>query len=431
MTELPFGEWPSPISAASLVRGAVGIGEVVPDGEDVWWAESRPSEGGRTAVMRWRAGRVEEITPSDAYVRTLVHEYGGGAWWVHDGVLFYADLADQRLRRLTPGGEPLLLTPVPERERGLRYADGRTTPDGRWYVCVRERHEGPGAETEAVNELVAVATDGSENVVSLWRGSDFVMSPRLSAAGDRLAWIAWDHPDMPWDSTELWTAEIGAEPRSGAVGERLVLVAARVVAGNGDEALCEPGWGPDGELYVVSDRHEWWNLHRVDGSELVAVVEGDFEVATPPWVFGMQRWAIVGARTGDGAGDGTPVVVAGRSGGDTLVAGSRPIDTVDRTISSLHATPAGGLVVAGSGFGHETEVVRLALADGSTSREVLRPARDLGLDPAFLTPPEPLSFPTGGAGDARAHALLYRPAHPEHRGPADSRPPLMVLAHGG
>ena len=206
---LPFGEWPSPVTAASLVQGAAGISEVIADPVRpwlLWWAESRPDEGGRTAVMccdlsGGGAAAPVEFTGADANVRTRVHEYGGGSWWPHDGSLFYVEFADQRLRRLDqPGAEPVLLSAEPPSPGAWRYADGRVTPDGRWCVCVRERHDTGG---EPVNELAAVAADGSQTQRTLWAGSDFVMTPRVSPDGSMLAWISWDHPDMPWDATRL------------------------------------------------------------------------------------------------------------------------------------------------------------------------------------------------------------------------------------
>ncbi len=435
---LPYGSWPSPIGAGAVTAGTVSVGEVVPAGPAgavaVWWAERRPDEGGRTAVMRRGPDAdVSEITPPDADVGTRVHEYGGAAWWVFaspwgDETLVYADDADQRLRRLAPGdGEPVVLTPEPPVPAGWRYADMRPVADGRWLVGVRERHGPDGGEP--LDELVAVPTDGSGIVVELWWGSDFVMSPRPSPDGDRLAWIAWRHPDMPWDATALWIADLvvdGGVPRlSGA----RCLVDGR----DRDEALCEPGWSPDGRLLVCTDRDDWWNLHAVDAAsgELTPVVTGEFEIATPPWVFGMQRWAC------------TPwgvVAAAGRPAGDRILLDGEPVAAaaVDTEVASLYATADGDVVYAGGGFGHETEIVRLRLgdADGDPARvvrEVLRPSRyldvELGIGEGFLPPPEPVSFPTGD-GEV-AHGLHYAPAHPDVVGPRGEAPPLLVLVHGG
>jgi len=462
-----FGSWESPISAETLVSGAVGISEVCADGDDIWWAESRPSEGGRTAVMRHSAGATAEITPPDAYVRTLVHEYGGAAWWADRGVLYYSDLSDQRLRRLTPGDLPVFLTPEPLVERGLRYADGRVTPDGRWLICVRERHPGalgpealndsakaaeqaasgvPAADSEPVNELVAVATDGSGAVVCLWSGSGFAASPRISPDGTKLAWISWDHPDMPWDSTVLRVHELahrvgGESPALG--GELLAL-------GDGDEAWAEPDWTPDGRLLACSDRHEWWNLYEIDlgSAEVSLAVGGPFEIATPAWVFGMQRWAV---------GDAGIVAVAAMPAGDEILIDGATCATVDTSIASLRACQ-GGVVYAGSGFCSETEVVRLRIGEHGIERRVISSGRDLPVPSDLLIEPEAITFPTGpaacdpspdagskepeggrggsmGSGTAEAqpvaHALYYPPTNPACCGPTGERPPLLVLAHGG
>jgi dipeptidyl aminopeptidase/acylaminoacyl peptidase len=421
----PFGEWLSPVTAESLVSGAVGINEVCVDAADVWWAESRPDEGGRTAVMRWRDGGIAEVTPPDAYVRTLVHEYGGGAWWVDRGVLFYVDLGDQRLRRLEPGGEPVVLTPEPDRPGGLRYADGRVTLDGRWFVCVHEIHPAPGSGGEARNVLAAVATDGSQRVEILWSGADFVMAPRISPSG-QLAWISWNHPHMPWDVTTLHVHDLRmsgpADEPSISLGDEVVVV------GNGSEALAEPGWDVAGSLFVCSDRDEWWNLYRVDldTATLEVVVAGGFEIATPPWVFGTQRWTAAPVAPGPRS---RMLAVAGLATGDELIVDGRTIALLDTSISSLTSSP-NRIAYVGAGFGHESEVVCLAPTDdGLVRREVVRPARALPVSAEFLIEPEAITFPSGDG--ERAHALYYPPTNPGHVGPDGDRPPLMVLAHGG
>lgn len=406
MSTLPAGTWPSPITAAALVGGAVGIGEVVVDRDDVWWAEQRPQEAGRTALVRRRADTTIEMTPPGANVRTSVHEYGGGAWWVDRGVAYYVEYDDQRLRRLEPGGEPRLLTPEPDSPRSLRYADGRVTPDGTQYVCVRERHASPGGDRrEAINELVAVPTDGSavdhpDRIVTLAAGADFYAAPRISPDGRHLVWIQWMHPNMPWDSTELWIADLA----NGRATNQ------RCLAGNGDEALQEPSWGADGTLTVATDRTDWWNLYRVDleTGELTHLAGGDYDIVEPHWVFGGSRYV-----------DGVHVIA--EPNGDRLSSG---VDVPYTSITSLRRA-GDGVVFVGASFSTESEVVRVV----GDEVEVLRPARDLGLDPAFFTAPEFITFPT--TDDATAYGLFSAPAHPDHRLPDGERPPLVVFIHGG
>ena len=424
----PYGSWPSPITAVSLVEGAVGISEVVADPVDsdlLWWGESRPDENGRTAIMRHsrKLGESSEVTPTDANVRTLVHEYGGAAWSPHDGSLYYVEFSDQRLRRLGRDGDTTLLTPEPEEPRALRYADGRVSADGRWFICVCERHH---ADREPDNEIVAVATDGSLEVNVLWSVSDFVMSPRFSVDGRHIAWISWDHPNMPWDTTRLHVHEFG----DGALGAEILHL------DDGMSSLAEPGWTTSG-LKVCSDHDEWWNLYDVDldTGELVGVVTGPFEIATPPWVFGMQRWACpFYART---RGESV-IAVAGLASGDELIVDGATVALPDTSISSMTATSggAGEVAYAGAGFGHETEVVTLSVRDGTVNRSVVRSARELPFDRGLLLEPEAISFPTGTSptgpdGAAEAHALYYPPTNPSHVAPPDERPPLLVLAHGG
>ncbi|MEJ7801075.1 MAG: prolyl oligopeptidase family serine peptidase [Ilumatobacter sp.] len=398
MQQRPAGTWPSPVTAASLVGGAVGISEVVADGDAVWWAEQRPEENGRTALVRWRAGAATEVTPPGANVRTSVHEYGGGAWWAADGVAYYVEFDDQRLRRIALGGDPVPLSPEPETPRALRYADGRVTPDGDWFVCVHERHG--GGRREAVNEIVAVATDGSFRMNVLASGADFYAAPRVSPDGRGLVWVQWMHPNMPWDATELWIAEFADGETSDP----------RVLVGNGDEALQQPCWTDDGELLVATDRTDWWNVYRVDTESggLTHEAGGHSDVVEPHWGFGGSRFV-----------DGVHVIAEPL--GDRLSSG---VEVPYTSIGSLRLA-GDSLLFVGASFSTESEVVRLTGDDV----EVLRPARDLDLEPAYLPEPEFVTFPT--TDDQVAHGLFYAPAHPEFEVLADERPPLVVFIHGG
>lgn len=414
MTVLPYGSWPSPITARSLVQGAVGISELVADGHDIWWSEARPDEGGRVAIVRRQGDETAEITPPGANVRTRVHEYGGGAWWVDGGDLYYVEFGDQRLRRLTPGGEPLLLTAEPPEPGFWRFADGRVTPDGEWYICVRElHHQVPGgAHLEPDNQLVAIATDGSMELRELVLGADFYASPRVSPDGSLVAWVQWNHPNMPWDGTELWVGEL----EDGAVAR------ARQIAGGADVSIAQPEWSPSSDLYFLSDESGRSNLYKQteDGPELE--VGGDFDIAGPMWVFGLSRYAI-----GDG---GELVVSMSRPNADmVLIDAKDQVESGWSTVGGVRALPGGGTAYIGAT--HRAEPAAIVHID--EPRYASTPQVH-GVADGFLPAPEPITFPTGGGADgpsAEAHGLYYRPAHPDIEGPVGERPPLLVLAHGG
>ena len=229
----PYGSWPTHITSELVVAAAVRLGEVALDGDARWWAESRPAEGGRTVLVRDGV----DVLPPPYDARTAVHEYGGGAWWGAGGVAWFTNWADQRLYRLVPGSEPQPVTAEPASPRADRWADGVVHPNGKRMVCVREHHPG-GGPADVVNEIVAMGTDGTDLEV-LVSGPDFVFTPRWSPDGVRLAWVEWDHPNMPWDDTRL-------------------MVDGVVVAGEPGESVSEPRWSRDGSLWFLSDRNDFW-----------------------------------------------------------------------------------------------------------------------------------------------------------------------------
>jgi dipeptidyl aminopeptidase/acylaminoacyl peptidase len=420
----PFGSWATPVTSAMVVEAVVRLGEVRVDGSDVVWAEGRPAEGGRTQLVRRRAdGSTDDLMPDDANARTAVHEYGGGAWWVRDGVVWFTDWADQRLFRLVPGEAPVALTPEPARPRGDRYADGEVTPDGR-IVCVRERHSGDEA-TDVRNEVVVLDAHAPSEPQVLVTGPDFVAAPRLSPDGGTLTWLQWNHPAMPWDAAQLVVRDL-------ATGEETV------VAGGPGESVAEPRFRPDGSLWFLSDRTDWWNLYRwPPGEDIASVVRTEADIGVPAWTFGTSRYAVLD--------DGRVVVARWRNGVDGLA-----VRRVDGTLTDLDlpftgvgsvvaAGPDAVVVVAGSPTAepgvHRVELGPEPGPDAVEAPRVttLRAPRDLGLDPAYLSVPEHVRFPSvDGAGAPRqGHALFYPPANPRFTGPADERPPLLVVIHGG
>jgi len=407
----PYGSWRSPISSDVIVRSVVGLAEVVIHGGDVYWLESRPGEGGRSVIVLLTPdGRTEDVTPQPFNARTRVHEYGGGNFAVDEGTVYFSNFADQRIYRRTPGGEPAALT----QETGGRYADMVVDRDRGRLITVREEHSGD----EPVNEIVSVDLESGEERV-LVSGNDFYSSPRLSPDGRRLVWLTWNHPNMPWDGTELMVCDLGADG-SPENAER--------VAGGQAESIFQPEWSPEGTLHFVSDRTGWWNLYRWREGRVEPLCEKEAEFGLPQWVFGMSTYAfispgrIVCSYTERGS---THLAVL-----DTEKRELEPVETPYSSIAYVRAAEAqgeGGVVFRGSSPTEAACIVRL---DPSTGQhEVLRRSGDLEIDPGYLSVPEPVEFPTENG--RTAHAFFYPPKNRDFVAPEGELPPLLVMSHGG
>ncbi|MBW3556633.1 MAG: prolyl oligopeptidase family serine peptidase [Actinobacteria bacterium] len=412
-TTASFGSWSSPITSDLLVEKVVRLSQVLVDGEDVYWNESRPAEGGRQVVVRRTpSGALADVLPAGFSARTLVHEYGGQSFAVWRGTVFFSNFDDQRLYRITAGdGDVRPLTAEPTTPRSERYADPVVTPDGSWLVCVRERH----LAGEVVNDVVAVPTEGGGAVV-LAEGHDFFAAPRLSADGSKLCWLSWDHPNMPWDGTELWAAPL-ADGRLAGEAHR--------VAGGTTESISQPRWSPDGRLHYVSDATGWWNLYAADGepgAKPTPLVQREAEFSGPDWVFGQSTYAffdhdlIVASWSEAGSGR------FGTVGPEWLQEVPVPYSSVE----SVQPVPGGVVVIAGSPS-QAPAVVRVSLPSGDT--EVLRRSREDRIDGDYLSEPEALEFPTEGG--LTAFALYYPPRNRDFEAPVEEKPPLVVMSHGG
>ncbi|HKA88612.1 MAG TPA: prolyl oligopeptidase family serine peptidase, partial [Haliangiales bacterium] len=407
-TVAPFGAWRSPLSAERVAAASLGLGCLAVDGDAIWWIEGRPAEQGRAVLVSWRPGTEHrDAIPPPWNARTRVHEYGGGSFAVADGIACFSHLPDQRVYRLDGAGEPRALTPPGP----WRYADGVIDRRRGLLLAVGEEHRSSG---EPRNCLVRIELEGRETPVVLADGCDFYAAPRLSPDGETLAWIAWRHPDMPWDRSELWIARIDG---AGTLRD------ARLVAGGGDESVLEPRWSPGGALHYVSDRSGWWNLYRLEGAASAALCPIDAEFARPPWIFGGAHY--------DFLADGTILCAYARQARWHLGRLDRrgrlaPIDVPFCEIGHVRAAP-GGAVFLGATTAEAAAVVYLDTQRDSCT--VLRRAARSPLDPADVSPPEPIAFPS--AGGRVAHGILHRPRNQRYEGPGGARPPLLVRCHGG
>ncbi|HKR00012.1 MAG TPA: S9 family peptidase [Pyrinomonadaceae bacterium] len=406
----PYGSWKSPITSDLITKGSIGVGAVALDGEDVYWLEMRPSEGGRSVIVRRTPdGETADVTPKPFNARTRVHEYGGGDYTVSDGIVYFSNFTDQRLYRQTPSSQPEPLTPEVE----MRYADPLVDRNRRRLICVREDHTGGN---EAVNTLVSINLDDGADMSVLASGRDFYSSPRLSQDGNRLAWLEWNHPNMPWDGTELCVGEFADANSLGKV-ER--------VAGGLEESIFQPQWSPDGALYFVSDRSGWWNLYRRNGDGSVEPLhEMQAEFGLPQWGFGMSSYALESAER---------IVCAYIEKGSARLASLNtqtkefmPVETPYTDITYLKASN-GRAVFRGGSPTSPASIVRLDLAMGQA--ETLRRSNELQIDPGYFSTPQAVEFPTEDG--KTAHAFFYPPRNRDYTAPEGELPPLLVKSHGG
>jgi dipeptidyl aminopeptidase/acylaminoacyl peptidase len=407
-TMAPYGAWKSPITTDRVAGSAVGLGQIVLDGSGIYWNEMRPAEGGRYVIQRWRDGAVDEVLPVPFSARTRAHEYGGGAFAVDDGALYFSNDRDQLLYRLAPNSSPHTITSGENR----RYADGVIDRHRHHLLCIREDH---GAGGEPVNTIVSIDPAGGREPRVLLSGQDFYASPRLSPDGRQLAWLSWNHPDMPWDGTELWLADLGPDG---------LPANPRCVAGDREESVFQPQFAPDGTLYFVSDRNNWWNLYRLRQGFVEALAPMEAEFGMPQWIFGMSTYGFGSERR--------LVCSFNRAGAwhlavlDTDTLRLEEIETPFSDISHVVAGH-GAAVFVGASPSLPASIVRLDLA--TLRYEILRASTNDVPDTGYLSAPRPLAYPTT-RGDT-AHAWYYPPANRDFHAPGEEKPPLLVLSHGG
>jgi len=417
---LPYGSWRSAITSDLIVGETVGLLDVAVDGDDIYWIEGRPSDGGRNILVRRSPdGQLTDITPAGFSARTRVHEYGGAAATIYNRAVWFSNFADQRLYRQEPGAAPVALTPPPEAGgSNWRYAEGRIDTTRNRWIGVREEHAGDGTVT---NTLVAVDPAGQGPGRVLARGHDFYATPRLSPDGKCLSWLTWDHPNMPWVGTELWIARVAGD---GGLTEP------RCIAGGPSESIFLPEWTPDGSLIFVSDRTGWWNLYGCDpkgGDAGRPLCPREAEFGRAQWVFGQSTYAFLAPGRLACA-----FTEEGRSRLAILDLNSGVLNPLDLPYAEFgYVRAVGGRIVCLAGS--PADPTSVVIVDPETGAcEGLRQAATVAADPQLrrcFSAPRPLEFPTEGGLTAFAH--YYPPHNPDYEAAQGEKPPLVVKCHGG
>jgi dipeptidyl aminopeptidase/acylaminoacyl peptidase len=395
--QAPYGSWQSPISAHMVAESSVAFQEIALVNDTLYWLEARPSEGGRVALVSWNEKEGEkELLPKEYSVRTRVHEYGGGALLVTKNGIYFIRDQDQQIYCLNNG----VITQITS-QANARFADGCISTQDSSLFYVMEEHG-----TEVVNSIVTIDPKTGA-IIKIVSGNDFYSNPRISPDGNILAYITWNHPNMPWDGTELWLID--------RLSRHQIMV-----AGGNSESVADPKWSPDGKLHYVSDRNNWWTIYREKEQKPIIEIEAEF--ALPPWSFGKSLFGFSGNDLV------CSYVIKGvhhfaKRGQDDIIV---PLGLPYTTVKSVVVDQNYMGIIAGSW----TEPLSIIMYDlkNQTSR-VIKKRNSLSLDTEFLSQPQALEFPT--AGGRTAHGFYYPPCHKHYSGLSDEKPPLIVHSHGG
>lgn len=407
----PYGSWKSPVTTDVVVAATIRFMSTTLDNGDTYWLEGRPTEGGRQAIVKRSGadGTKTDVIPQSFNARTLVHEYGGGDYVVNDSVVYFSNFSDQRLYRIMPGSEPEPITGPGAR----RYADAVIDRQRARLICVCEDHT--KKEREAVNTLVSVALDGRREMRTMVSGNDFYANPRLSPDASRLAWLTWNHPNMPWDGCELWVGDLDVHGS---------IVNVTLVAGDAGESIFQPLWSPDGTLYFISDWSGWWNIYRWRAGLVEAACQMEAEFGQPQWVFGMSTYAFVSPQLiicQYNAQDGSHLALL-----DTTTGQLSPISLPYTSINYMQADRYRAVFIGASPT-EGPSVIELNLEN--LQYAVLKSAGTMNVDPAYISVAQPVKFSTEQGSSA--YAYYYAPHNPDYQAPVGELPPLLVNAHGG
>ena len=406
----PYGSWISPITTGLVSSNSMIIEEIKVDGEDLYWLEKRPDELGRQVIVhRSPNGRIRDITPGDYNVRNRVHEYGGGVYQVSKGTIYFTNYFDQRIYCQDPDNDPKAITPVGD----FRYADLALDEPRHRLICIREHHLEAGSGV--INELVSISLSDPYSIVILASGNDFYSNPRLSPDKKQIAWLTWNHPNMPWDGTELWLAELDLN------GD---LIQPRLIAGGKNESIFQPEWSPAGTLHFISDRTGWWNLYRWLDPAIEPLMGLDAEFGLPQWVFGLSTYGFSGPNEIICTYKKTNHNFLARL--DLTTGILTNIETPFVDYSYICAKPGQVIFVCMSSH----QPARLMLHDLKTgSLELICEVGTSRIEQDLISIPRNIQFPSYNG--LPVHANIYLPFNKNHLAPRGEKPPLIVILHGG
>ncbi|MGB7415728.1 MAG: S9 family peptidase [Thermosynechococcaceae cyanobacterium] len=403
----PYGSWKSPITSELIVSGSIGLGDLAIDGDTFYWTELRPTEKGRSVLVKQTAAGQSDVTPTPWNVRSRVHEYGGGAYTVQDGTAYFVNNSDQRIYQQVGEQAPEPLTAESECDR---YADIVVDIQRNHLICIRETHQ-----DKVINTLVSIDLKAEAPIQTLAEGHDFYASPCLSPDGTQLAWLTWDNPNLPWDGTDLWLATVTT---SGTLTDP------QHVAGGPDESIFQPQWSPDGQLYFVSDLTGWWNLYGWQNEAGPPLCPLSAEFGLPQWVFGMSTYGFISA---------TEILCTYNQQGQwrlgRLEISSGQLVEIETPYTDISGLKVGNAFAAfkGSSPTRTTEIVQFHLQ--TQQQSVVCSASSVEVDPGYLSVPELVEFPT--ENNLTAYGFYYPPTNQDYQRPKTEKPPLLVKSHGG
>lgn len=410
--EAPYGSWKSPITADLIVSESVGLGDMAVDGEDIYWLEIRPSEDGRYVIVRQAPdGSRTDLNPPPFNARTKVHEYGGGSYSVLKKTLFFSNFSDGRVYKLDrENTAPKPITPI---DNDLRYADFEISSNGKQIIAVREDHSKSG---EPVNTLVSIDPEKVSSGTIISSGADFYSTPTLNPDGSQLAWIQWNHPNMPWDTTELWSADI---TRDGQLTNRLKL---REREG---ESVCHPAWSPSGVLHYISDESGWWNIYELKDGERKNLTPIEAEFTQPQWGLGARYYGFTT--------DNKIICAMNQRGYWSLAildSSTRKLEKVTAPFTEINRSGikvSKDRVVINAGSSDVPHSIYHYTYNGELTE--IKRSDELKISSNNFSKPEFVEFPT--TDGLTAYGFFYPPWNPSFQGIKGELPPLLVLSHGG